>query len=275
MRGLCHCRWPRPVLMPPPDSPSTLRFGEFALDVAAYQLRRDGRPVKLGRQPMDLLILLVERHGQLVTRADIVARLWGPDVFVDVEMGVNTAISKVRQALRDAPDAPRFLETVSGKGYRFIAPVDGAPPCRRAGHAACRAAADRPGPRHDRGPPHPARRRPPAIAVAAIVVLLAVIAVGVLAVWRARTTERADRRGPRRAALRQSRQRRRSRLPRRRAHRRNQRLAGTHRSRASHGEGTHRSHTAAPPRRRRRSARSCRSTTSSRARSAPKAHASG
>ena len=74
---------------------------------------------------MDLLILLVERRGQLVTRADIVARLWGPDVFVDVEMGVNTAISKVRQALRDTPDAPRFLETVSGKGYRFIAPVDG------------------------------------------------------------------------------------------------------------------------------------------------------
>ena len=117
--------------MPPPDSPPTLRFGEFALDIAAYQLRRDGRPVKLGRQPMDLLILLVERHGQLVTRADIVARLWGPDVFVDVEMGVNTAISKVRQALRDAPDAPRFLETVSGKGYRFIAPVDGTPPQSR------------------------------------------------------------------------------------------------------------------------------------------------
>ena len=114
--------------MPSPDSPPTFRFGEFALDVAAYQLRRDGRPVKLGRQPMDLLILLVERHGQLVTRADIVARLWGPDVFVDVEMGVNTAISKVRQALRDAPEAPRFLETVPGKGYRFIAPVDGAPP---------------------------------------------------------------------------------------------------------------------------------------------------
>src|SRR4051812_11040887 len=116
-----------PVPMPPPDSRPAFRFGEFALDITAYQLRRDGRPGKLGRQPMDLLILLVERHGQLVTRADIVARLWGPDVFVDVEMGVNTAISKVRQALRDAPDAPRFLETVPGKGYRFIGPVEGAP----------------------------------------------------------------------------------------------------------------------------------------------------
>ena len=191
LRGLWHSRWPRPVLMPPPDSPPTLRFGEFALDIAAYQLRRDGRPVKLGRQPMDLLILLVERHGQLVTRADIVARLWGPDVFVDVEMGVNTAISKVRQALRDTPDAPRFLETVSGKGYRFIAPVDGTPPAEPpAGPPATLPAVDDvPVPETIAEPAPPARRRPPAIAVAAIVALLAVIAVGVLAVWRARTIE--------------------------------------------------------------------------------------
>jgi TolB-like protein/DNA-binding winged helix-turn-helix (wHTH) protein len=173
--------------MPPADSPSTLRFGEFALDVAAYQLRRDGRPVKLGRQPMDLLILLVERHGQLVTRADIVARLWGPDVFVDVEMGVNTAISKVRQALHDAPEAPRFLETVPGKGYRFIAPVDGAPPTPPPGDAPAAV------PAHGGTIGEPAlraRRRPPAIAIGAIVALLAVIAIGVLAVWRSRTTER-------------------------------------------------------------------------------------
>src|SRR3954454_4832006 len=173
--------------MPPADSPSTLRFGEFALDVAAYQLRRDGRPVKLGRQPMDLLILLVERHGQLVTRADIVARLWGPDVFVDVEMGVNTAISKVRQALRDAPDAPRILETVPGKGYRFIATVEGAAPTSPAAAAAAPVQVD------GRTMPRPslrARRRPRAIGIAAIVALLAVIAIGVLAVWRSRATER-------------------------------------------------------------------------------------
>ena len=178
--------------MPPPDSPSTLRFGEFTLDIAAYQLRRDGRPVKLGRQPMDLLILLVERRGQLVTRADIVARLWGPDVFVDVEMGVNTAISKVRQALRDTPDAPRFLETVSGKGYRFIAPVDGTPPAEPPGGppATLPAVVDVPVPATVAAPAPPARRRPPVIAVAAIVALLVVIAIGVLAVWRARTTER-------------------------------------------------------------------------------------
>ena len=109
----------------------TFRFRDFELDVAAYELRRQGRPVKLGRQPMDLLILLVESRGQLVSRNDIVERLWGKDVFVDVETGVNTAISKVRQALRDSPDAPVFVETVSGKGYRFIAAVEvasGAPP---------------------------------------------------------------------------------------------------------------------------------------------------
>ena len=101
----------------------TFRFRDFELDVAGYGLRRQGRPVKLGRQPMDLLILLVESRGQLVSRSDIVERLWGKDVFVDVETGVNTAISKVRQALRDSPDAPAFVETVPGKGYRFIAAV--------------------------------------------------------------------------------------------------------------------------------------------------------
>ncbi len=76
---------------------------------------------------MDLLILLVERHRQLVWRADIAKRLWDPGVFVDVEMGVNTAIRKVRQALRDSRESPAFIETISGKGYRFIAPVDAAP----------------------------------------------------------------------------------------------------------------------------------------------------
>jgi TolB-like protein len=116
--------------MPPPDSPARLRFGAYELDVAGYSLRRDGRPVRLERRPMDLLILLVERRGQLVPRADIVARLWGDGVFVDVETGVNTAMRKLRQALRDPAEKPSFVETVSGKGYRFVAPVDvvGEPP---------------------------------------------------------------------------------------------------------------------------------------------------
>jgi TolB-like protein len=106
------------------DLGQTFRFRDFELDVAAYELRRRGRPVRLERQGMDLLILLVERRGQLVTRGDIVDRLWGKDVFVDVETGVNTVISKVRQALRDSPNVAAFVETVPGKGYRFIADVE-------------------------------------------------------------------------------------------------------------------------------------------------------
>jgi TolB-like protein/DNA-binding winged helix-turn-helix (wHTH) protein/Flp pilus assembly protein TadD len=107
-----------------PGYRGTFRFRDFVLDVAAYELRRNGRRVRLERQPMDLLILLMGRRGQLVSRSQIVEALWGKDVFVDVESGVNTAIRKLRQALRDAPDAPTFIETVPGKGYRFIAPVE-------------------------------------------------------------------------------------------------------------------------------------------------------
>jgi TolB-like protein/DNA-binding winged helix-turn-helix (wHTH) protein len=107
-----------------PVAPVVCRFGEFELDLGAYELRRQGRRVKLGKQPMDLLILLVQRPRQLVSRAEIAERLWGPDVFVDIETGVNTAISKVRQALRDTADQPAYVETVAGRGYRFIAPID-------------------------------------------------------------------------------------------------------------------------------------------------------
>ena len=110
--------------MPTSDPRQTLRFGDFELDVAGYQLRRDGRPVRLERQPMDLLVLLVQRPRQLVLRADIVARLWPKDVFVDVETGVNTAVRKLRQALNDSPQAPMFVETVPGRGYRFVANME-------------------------------------------------------------------------------------------------------------------------------------------------------
>jgi TolB-like protein/DNA-binding winged helix-turn-helix (wHTH) protein len=109
------------------NSRETLRFRDFELDVAAYELRRRGRAIRLERQPMDILIMLVERRGLLVSRSDIVERLWGKDVFVDVETGVHTAIRKIRQALRDSPEDPVFVETISGKGYRFIAPVEVVP----------------------------------------------------------------------------------------------------------------------------------------------------
>ena len=108
----------------PPALPSSWRFGPFELDVRAYQLRRQGRAVRLERRPMDLLILLVERRGELVTRQEIVERLWGRDVFVDVDTGISTVVWKVRAALRDSADSPRYIETVPGKGYRFAAPVE-------------------------------------------------------------------------------------------------------------------------------------------------------
>ena len=111
-------------------SESQYKFAEFQLDCSSFELRRQGRAQKserisLERIPMELLILLLERQGRVVTRQEIVDRLWGKDVFVDTEHGINTAIRKVRQALKDDPDNPRFVLTVSGKGYRFVAETNG------------------------------------------------------------------------------------------------------------------------------------------------------
>jgi TolB-like protein/DNA-binding winged helix-turn-helix (wHTH) protein/Tfp pilus assembly protein PilF len=113
-------------------SESQYRFAEFQLDCASFELRRQGRAQKserisLERIPLELLILLLERQGSVVTRQEIVDRLWGKDVFVDTEHGINTAIRKVRQALKDDPDQPRFIQTVSGKGYRFVAETNARP----------------------------------------------------------------------------------------------------------------------------------------------------
>ena len=98
-------------------------FGEFKLDQSRYRLERGDRLLRLEKRPMDLLILLAERSGELVSRDEIAEKLWGKDVFVDVEHSINTAVRKVRQVLHDDPDKPRFVETVVGKGYRFAAPV--------------------------------------------------------------------------------------------------------------------------------------------------------
>jgi Tol biopolymer transport system component/DNA-binding winged helix-turn-helix (wHTH) protein len=103
--------------------PGVLEFGPFALDLDRYELRRAGRSVRLQRVPMELLILLVERRGGLLTRDEIIARLWTANAEVDTELGLNTAIRKVRRALGDHADRPRFVETVVGKGYRFMAAV--------------------------------------------------------------------------------------------------------------------------------------------------------
>ena len=100
------------------------RFAGFELDLAAYELRERGERVRLEKLPMEVLILLVRDAGTLVGRRDIQAALWQPGVFVDHDAAINTAIRKIRQALDDDADKPRFVETVVGKGYRFVAKVD-------------------------------------------------------------------------------------------------------------------------------------------------------
>ena len=101
----------------------SFRFGDFELDVAAFTLRRQGIPVRLEKIPMEVLVLLVEHAGTLVARDSIQAALWGSDVFLDRDAAINTAMRKIRKALDDDADRPRFVETVVGKGYRFVGPI--------------------------------------------------------------------------------------------------------------------------------------------------------
>ena len=101
---------------------NNIRFDDFQLDYSRFQLSRRGVPVRLEGLPLQLLMFLVEKRGQLVTREQISSALWGKDVFVDVEQGINTAIRKIRRALADDAGEPQYLQTVVGRGYRFVAP---------------------------------------------------------------------------------------------------------------------------------------------------------
>jgi Tol biopolymer transport system component/DNA-binding winged helix-turn-helix (wHTH) protein len=102
---------------------SILYFDQFELDLNSYELRKSGRAIKLEKMPMELLILLAQSQGQLVTREQIIQRLWGDNVFVDTRQGINTAMRKLRIALQDDSENPRLLQTVSGRGYRLLAVV--------------------------------------------------------------------------------------------------------------------------------------------------------
>ncbi len=104
-------------------TPQEFHFGDFTLNESSYRLQRGERPLRLEKLPMELLILLVQRRGELVSRDEIAGRLWGKDVFLDVDHSINTAVRKIRVTLRDDPEKPQFVETVVGKGYRFAAPV--------------------------------------------------------------------------------------------------------------------------------------------------------
>jgi DNA-binding winged helix-turn-helix (wHTH) protein len=98
-------------------------FGAFEANVAGGELRKRGVRVKLHSQPFQVLVMLLERPSEVVTREEMRQRLWGADTFVDFDHGLNSAVNKIREALDDSASQPRYIETVSGKGYRFVAPV--------------------------------------------------------------------------------------------------------------------------------------------------------
>ena len=100
-----------------------VRFGAFEADFHAGELRKSGLKVKLHTQPLAVLELLLERPGEVVTREELRQRLWGADTFVDFEQGLNKAINKLREALGDQADNPRYIETMPRRGYRFVSPV--------------------------------------------------------------------------------------------------------------------------------------------------------
>jgi TolB-like protein/DNA-binding winged helix-turn-helix (wHTH) protein/Tfp pilus assembly protein PilF len=156
-----------------PEDGRILEFDDgFRVDLRARQLDRAGRAVKLERIPTDVLLLLLERAGDLVTREEITHRVWGSDVFLDVDNSINGAIRKIRQALRDNPDRPRYIQTVTGRGYRFIAPVRERGP---------EAAPDAVPERTDASPPAPPSRN---LMLAAALVFIGIAVGGALLAWR-------------------------------------------------------------------------------------------
>src|SRR5688572_28260822 len=101
-----------------------LRFGPFELDPAREELRRSGSIVRISRQPLRILLLLVHRAGEVVSRDEIHAAIWGNETYVDFEHGINTAIRQIRYALGDQAEAPRYVRTLPRLGYSFIASVE-------------------------------------------------------------------------------------------------------------------------------------------------------
>lgn len=153
----------------------TFRFGDVAFDPSSGELEKRGRKVRLQEQPFQILMLLLARPGEVVTRDQVRQALWPGDTFVDFDAGLNSAVKRLRDALDDSAEAPRFVETIPRRGYRFIAPVE-APPV----------AAPEPVPTPT--PPKPPRSRFPRAAVAsAAAVLLVVLAAGVM--WGRRRSE--------------------------------------------------------------------------------------
>ncbi len=107
----------------PQNHSRVARFGVFELDLSAGELRKNGVKLRLQGQPFQVLTVLLERAGKVVTREELQQKLWPSDTFVDFDHSLNTAINKVREALGDSASSPRYVETLARRGYRFIAPV--------------------------------------------------------------------------------------------------------------------------------------------------------
>lgn len=107
----------------PQSNSRIVRFGVFQLDCSAGELSKSGVKLRLQGQPFQILLLLVDRPGEVVTREELQQKLWPSDTFVDFDHSLNTAINKVREALGDSASSPRYVETLARRGYRFIAPV--------------------------------------------------------------------------------------------------------------------------------------------------------
>jgi DNA-binding winged helix-turn-helix (wHTH) protein len=109
-----------------PDRPaSVMRFGEFTADLETGERHNNGTNVKLQGQPFEILALLLKHPGRIVTRDEVRRQLWPTDTFVDFEHGLNAAVNRLREALGDSAEEPRYIETVPRRGYRFITPIEG------------------------------------------------------------------------------------------------------------------------------------------------------
>src|SRR5258708_781793 len=157
-------------MAPEAQAPSILRFGVFEVDLRSRELRKQGVRIKLQEQPFHVLTVLLQRPGEVVTREELRSQNWPADTFVDFDNSLNTAINKLREALGDSAESPRFIETLPRRGYRFIAPVTAVDGTTKGTVTGVNAAA-------------PTRSRKLLVA-AAVVVLTAGIAGGLF--WRAR-----------------------------------------------------------------------------------------
>src|SRR5712664_3641919 len=161
-------------MAPETQAPTILRFGVFEVDLRAGEVHKQGARIRLQEQPFHVLTLLLKRPGEVVTREELRAQNWPADTFVDFDNGLDTSINKLREALGDSADNPRFIETLPRRGYRFIAPVDGVDGATRGTPAGVSVAT-------------PTRSRK-IVVTATVAVLAAGIAGGLL--WRARQARR-------------------------------------------------------------------------------------